>query len=1178
MPYTATQLIAAWTAATNGIAPDAPTTATLTAFGTQIGLGTATDTQALTFVMNNADKTTAVANLAYTFFTGKSPTKAGLDYLVDSTVNATDLNDPYYAQFGLENRYINFAANLGVLGEGSLAFAATYGAMTYAAFVASVYEKIVGATYAAAAGINANAAIADIVSRQTALTDIARAAGMITAASTPAQIDIALKAATAGYIMGEGIKADIGAYAAASNNFTFALLSGTPAYNVDLVTTYAALGGGLGFPVVPYMLVPAGTPFRLTTGADTFTGLAGNDTFNASDLQPDGVTKAVVFNATDVLNGGLGTDTLNIISSNGAAFTTAAATVAGIETATVVGDNTVTTNASTWTGLTGLTVTSVGSATVTAPATSTVAVNSTLGTGTVTVDGGSNVTVAATGANANGGVAMSIGATTIPTGTITASVSTTTAGGTAGTITTKGGAAVNITQTATNPFNTTLTHGAVTVTGGASTTSVTVTATPRATASGGVAGVTPGAVTINDVNGGTATANTITTATVSGYATLNITGSALTTLSVANGGGNIIIDNSGIAAPVNKTLGVTVNGLTGGTLDDADIYTTLNVTTTGVNSTLANITFGGVTALTVAGTQVLSMTSSAGMSALTTVTVSGSAGLSGTFTGGTITAINATGTSGAMTITHNSTKATYSGGSGVDNVTIAGDIPTKALTGGGGTADVLVMTAANAATNAAAIAAQATGFERVTLTGATNQTVDLAALGNYTYASTSGGNGLTLSKLTAGGTLALTGAGTAYNVGAENFGGGSDTLNVILTDGSGAGVSFASTGITASGAETVAITTVDTQATPSGAFNGLVTVLGNVATKITVAGNAGLTLTATDTAATTVDASGITLGGFTWTSGALAADAAVKGSATGTNTVDISAATASLVTYTGGTGNDLITINNGKANNLTLGAGNNTVTGGTNNTNVIVTALGGNDTVTLGDGANNVNLGAGTNSFTAGNGNNTYTGGADADTVIVGNGTNSITLGDGANAFTGGSGVDTVLGGAGVDTLTGGGNNDNLTGGGGADIFVVTGATQAANGTDRYLDFDFGTGATSVDAIRVDLTSTTKVFGKASTGITAAVGTEILVLDLTTYANAAAAQTAVQTAFGANDNASEALVIWQLTGGDLQLSAYADSSADATANGTLQTQMVTFVGLTLANAASLINAGDFNIV
>ena len=94
MPYTATQLIAAWTAATNGIAPDAPTTATLTAFGTQIGLGTATDTQALTFVMNNADKTTAVANLAYTFFTGKSPTKAGLDYLVDSTVNATDLNDP----------------------------------------------------------------------------------------------------------------------------------------------------------------------------------------------------------------------------------------------------------------------------------------------------------------------------------------------------------------------------------------------------------------------------------------------------------------------------------------------------------------------------------------------------------------------------------------------------------------------------------------------------------------------------------------------------------------------------------------------------------------------------------------------------------------------------------------------------------------------------------------------------------------------------------------------------------------------------------------------------------------------------------------------------------------------------------------------------------------------------
>ncbi|MFY8143678.1 MAG: hypothetical protein ACOVMT_07350, partial [Caulobacter sp.] len=117
-----------------------------------------------------------------------------------------------------------------------------------------------------------------------------------------------------------------------------------------------------------------------------------------------------------------------------------------------------------------------------------------------------------------------------------------------------------------------------------------------------------------------------------------------------------------------------------------------------------------------------------------------------------------------------------------------------------------------------------------------------------------------------------------------------------------------------------------------------------------------------------------------------------------------------------------------------------------------------------------------------------------------------------------------------------------------------------------------------VDQIRVDVTSTTIRFGTASGGITAASGTEILILDVNTYANANAAQTAARSLFGNNDNVAEAIVIWQLDGGDLQLSTYTDFSADATANGTLQTQMVTFVGLTLANAASLINAGDFSLI
>ena len=114
--------------------------------------------------------------------------------------------------------------------------------------------------------------------------------------------------------------------------------------------------------------------------------------------------------------------------------------------------------------------------------------------------------------------------------------------------------------------------------------------------------------------------------------------------------------------------------------------------------------------------------------------------------------------------------------------------------------------------------------------------------------------------------------------------------------------------------------------------------------------------------------------------------------------------------------------------------------------------------------------------------------------------------------------------------------------------------------------------------IRIDLTSTTKVFGNASAVITAAAGTEILVLDTTAYADSSAAQSAARTLFGSNDNAAEAVVIWQDTLGNVNLSLYADASADATANGTLTNAMVKFVGLNLSSVGSLIGSADFEIV
>ena len=761
----------------------------------------------------------------------------------------------------------------------------------------------------------------------------------------------------------------------------------------------------------------------LTTGIDTVAPstaqpMTGNDTINAYNT---GATQSL--SSFDKIDGGAGSDTLNVVSV-GNSFddtTTSGLVIKNVEHAVVTSDRKVVLHTTGWTGLTDVTVTAAGatsgSTTVTADATTAVTVTNTNSGGNSTVvNGGSTVTVNAT--DASGGGTVTVGNTAAPAGAITITSNDTANNVTSGTINVKGGTTVAITQAQFNAVNTTNTNGVVNVVGGASTTSVTVTNATKATASASVAGVTANTVSIADVNGGLDAAGKLTTVNVSNFTTLGITDNALTSLTVAGGSGNIIIDNSGLTTATNKTLALSVNGQTGGTLDDADIYTTLNVTTTGANSTLANITTGAVTAVTVAGTKVLTLTSTAGLTALKTVTVSGSAGIKADLSGATVTAVDASATSGANTVTVDASKATFTGGSGVDTVTLAATTPSKAvslgagddslnlgalagtptgkLDGGAGT-DNLTMTAALAATasGSATFAGVVTNFEKVTLTGATNQTIDLAVLGNFSYVTTSGGNGLTLSNLPTGGTLVLNGAGTAYTIGNSAFTAGTnDTVNLTLTDGSTGNISFAATGITASGVENFVITTADTQATPSGTVMDSVTLLGNSVKSITVGGNAGLTLTAASTALTTVDASGISLGGFSYTSGALASASVIKGSATGTNTVDASAATAA-VSYTGGSGNDSFTATNGKGNTIAAGDGNNTIVVSSGNNTI--TAGKGNDAVTATTGNNTVNLGNGTNSFTGTTGNNTYTGGTGVDTVTIGGGSNTVTLGTGAD-------------------------------------------------------------------------------------------------------------------------------------------------------------------------------------
>src|SRR4051812_40906427 len=111
----------------------APHQSLLSNLSTQVDAGTLSLAAAQLAVAKLAIDTTSVANLAYNFFTGLTPYDHGLDYLVSPNgLNANSLNSPYYQSANLENRYINFAVNLGKLGEGQQKFAAGYSILTLA--------------------------------------------------------------------------------------------------------------------------------------------------------------------------------------------------------------------------------------------------------------------------------------------------------------------------------------------------------------------------------------------------------------------------------------------------------------------------------------------------------------------------------------------------------------------------------------------------------------------------------------------------------------------------------------------------------------------------------------------------------------------------------------------------------------------------------------------------------------------------------------------------------------------------------------------------------------------------------------------------------------------------------------------------------------------------------------
>lgn len=642
-----------------------------------------------------------------------------------------------------------------------------------------------------------------------------------------------------------------------------------------------------------------GQTFTLTTGTDNLVGTADNDTFIAGESA--GTT---TFTVGDQIDGGAGNDTLNWVQTAAITAVPVASKVTSVETVNVTSGSDITLDTtSSFADTTALnTNTSGANQTITAAATQNVTATVALqAANAVAVNGGNNVTINATGVTTG---TTTVGATTAAAGNVTVtSTGATLADGAADTTQTQGaigvtgGSKVNVTTTGTvsggsDNVDDALTLSAVNVTGNASTTEVTVTQTAAQTQVTGAAGVgraaiVNGAVTITDANATSATAaGTIATVSLNSYGNSTVNSGALTTLNLAGTGGTLGVTAGALTTPVVDTLGLNVNGLTGGVITlDAD-YKTLNLAGNTAASTIANVTGTGVTALNISGDANVTLTAQT-LAAAKNITVTNTAGAAlGTalandvlFTGG----------AGADSISIGATTKAINMGAGDDVVTLSsGTLGAGGSLNGGEGVDTLV-----ANTDGSAFVADPAfgGFEVLRVAGA-------AAKGSH--------NASGFTALEIGATAAVVGAtttftGVAAGTGLTVLGNPAGDTTVTLANATGTNDSFGLTlksdgaltagSVTLAGVETVNITNTDTDTT---AHTNTLTLAATSAKDVVVTGNAGLNLTNANAAITNFDASGVT-------------GAATDAAALAVTFISANTTVGENVTIKGGSGNDSLT-------------------------------------------------------------------------------------------------------------------------------------------------------------------------------------------------------------------------------------------------------------------------------
>ena len=780
-------------------------------------------------------------------------------------------------------------------------------------------NNALNAYYSASFGSAATASVAATIVANVGLGTDANAVAFVTAqlnAAAPAARGAAVIA-----MLDNFLNTTTGTYAAAAASFNTTVANAV-AYNGsgDITLSQAATTG-------KSFTYTVGNNSPTFTSGLTITGSASsNDTLTLNDSGTAAITLSVgagsvVTSVENLVVNGAGTDTItadtsssgwgsiqNVTVNSGAAQTltgSASQNITSVTSATgavtIDGGNSVTSTSTETTGAAAVALGSVVIGGTTAPVgavnvTNTQSFVTALSTlGDITVTGGAGVTVNSkvnqttalvVHAGATGTDEAAIITVTPTSGAVTVNDATNIAsvGGIttfADAVSVLGGSTVTVNETVTQTSLATtassITMGAVNVTGDLTTTAVTVNqpakttsttggliktdAVAKVVAVDGVAAVAAapgqnpisvvtavtavtaaaakvstatvtadGAVTIADKNAASGTvANTITAVTLNNYGASTIASNALSTLNLSGTASTLTITNANTAATTAKasTLNLSLtaldytgaNGTTNAITDANNEISTLNVNLVSSSSlqgaaalSTTAFTDTGLKTVNVSGTGVLTM--GAWGTAPTSITVTGAAGYKGLITD-TTTVFNASASTGANTVGISAT-------------------PTKAVTGGTGTNEIIVNAAAVADTtattaNLATFNANVTGFKTLGVSvAAANLTWDMSKLssginaiaiegGTYWGGAVTGTN--TFNNVAAGTTVSVTGAmagalaiNTSDTTGVSDSiaftttnstaltGGTSGTIAALtVADANGVGVgtlSFANTGTT----------------------------------------------------------------------------------------------------------------------------------------------------------------------------------------------------------------------------------------------------------------------------------------------------------------------------------------------------------------------------------------------